>query len=94
MTSKEIQTLATVARDLQLIDRQSPSLREACEQRRREYLALLQKLDERMDNLSPIERSVIRLRYINGLSTIEVARRVSYSERSVTRICSRALKKL
>lgn len=94
MTRKEIKELAAAAKDLRTIDQQSSSAREASEERRREYLALLQKLEERMDILSPTERTIIRLRYINGLSVEAAARRANYSVRSVKRICQDALKKL
>lgn len=94
MTRKEIKELAAAAEDLRIIDQQSATAREASEERRRKYLAMLCALEKRMDVLTANERAIVRLRFINGLSVEATARRVHYSERSVKRICQDALRKL
>ena len=94
MTKKEIKEIIAAAEDMRIIDEQTATAREASEGRRKEYLRALQKLEEKMDILTPTERTIIRLRYINGLSVEATARRVHYSPQTVKRISKSALEKI
>lgn len=52
----------------------------------------VERMEERLDDFD--EKSVIRLRYIRGLSWDEIAREMKFGQRSVYRIHGAAIKKL
>lgn len=55
----------------------------------------LQSMAERvMDGLGHEERTIVRYKYIDGLTIADIARRVNYSEKTIKRRLSAAMKKL
>ena len=51
-------------------------------------------IENALSKLTPVERSVIRFRYFDGLEWHQVCRRIHYEERQTLRIHARALDKL
>ena len=71
------------------------ALERRAEASREKALELLEMVEEFEDRLSGYDRkSVIRLRYIEGLPWEQVAQRMSWSERTVRRIHGAAIEEL
>lgn len=69
-------------------------LRTVYEEKRKALAANLKRIEDAIECLEPIERQVLRLRYIEGLEWHQVAARVHYSLSDVHRKHSHALVKL
>lgn len=55
---------------------------------------LLERLDNVLEMLDPIERTIIQIRYIQGCRWTNVSLKVKYSERNCQRIAVKAISKL
>ncbi len=69
-------------------------LLEAYRRKEKELLEAMQKIEQAIDSLDPLERTLVRLYYIDGLKWEEVAVEMSYCWRQVHRIHAAALEKL
>lgn len=87
-----VELTAQRAEDLQILYEEKYAL----------YLEKVRELDLRLvsieqeleKKLTPLERTVIRLKYLNARSFGAVAVLINYSERQTKRICERAIAKL
>lgn len=91
-TGNSIELTAERAEDLKILYEKKYAL----------YLQMVQELDVRLlhieyeinKKLTPLEKTVIRLKYLNAKPFGVVAVAINYSERQTKRICERAVKKL
>jgi len=60
----------------------------------KQLLALRDKIEEAINDLPPEERTLMRLRYIDGNTWEEIAVKMHYSYRWTTRLHGRILKKI
>lgn len=90
--TKELAALEVLARK---IERHSTEeLRADYEQRQEKLAAELLRIEQVIETLDSTERTLMRLRYIDGLSWQAIALRISYSWQQTHRIHARALIKL
>ena len=69
-------------------------LRECYTKKLEELVAAQLEIERAIETLDPIERELMRLRYIDGLSWYKIMTRINYSEQQTHRIHARALIKL
>lgn len=102
MTKYELRTYKTMKTELEELDRMrakldrhaTEELRTVYDEKREELAAKLKRIEDAIESLEPIERRVLRLRYIEGLEWYQVSARVHYSLSDVHRKHSHALEKL
>ena len=70
------------------------ALHEKYERKVADLTRQMAEIEEAIETLLPLERSIIRLHYFQGLTWDEVAERVNYSRRQVTRLHGWVLIKL
>lgn len=89
---QELTNLETLARKL---ERHEDDDLAALYRKKRQALAeQLQAIEEALETLGPTERTLMRLRYIEGLSWQAVSLRIHYSWKQTHRIHKNALRKL
>lgn len=59
-----------------------------------EYRGIVNAIDSALDTLNDDQRSVIKLKWMDGVTLVDIALRKSYSERSVKRLHKSALSNL
>lgn len=69
-------------------------LLETCHRKEKELTKAMENIERAIEVLDPLERTIVRLYYIKGLTWEEVAVEMSYSWRHVHRLHSAALEKL
>lgn len=68
---------------------------QECYTKKLEELVTAQlEIEEAITVLDPVERELVRMRYIDGLSWYKIQTRINYSEKQTHRIHARALIKL
>ncbi len=70
------------------------ALRAQYEQKRAALEEILTKVETALESLDPTERTLLRLRYIEGKSWTQVSYLIHYQRTQVFRIHARALEKL
>lgn len=108
MTKEQLRNYRTIKREkrqieqrLRNLERQPESEEEILQPLREFYASKLEELvsaqiaiEKAIETLTPTERDLIRLRYIDGLPWFRVAAAIHYSESEAYRIHDRALQKL
>lgn len=102
MTKAELKKYRSIKAELAELDRlagkidrhATDELRVQYEEKRSRLAAELLRIERAIDSLEPIERRVLRLRYIDGLAWFQVANKVSYSPQQAQRYHKDALEKL
>lgn len=77
-----------------LNDLKLPELTEVYDEKIESLKNRLKSIEDAFEGLEPVERRLMRLRYIDGLEWHQVAVRISYSWQQTHRIHARALIKL
>ena len=89
---KELDAMEVLARK---IERHStPELQDRYDQQREKLAAELLRIEQAIETLGATERTLMRLRYIDGLSWQAIAMRINYSWQQTHRIHARALIKI
>ena len=89
---KELSALEVLARK---IDRHgTDELRALYDKKREKLTAELMHIEQVIETLGPTERTLMRLRYIDGLSWQAICNRINYSWQQTHRIHARALVKI
>lgn len=65
-----------------------------CEAKLKDIASALERIEDLIDDLEPIERRVARLHYVEGLKWEDVCEKINYSWRQTHRIHGRLLDKL
>lgn len=108
MTKEQLQNFramkeeqAQMARRLRVLERQPDDdkepmrlLRECYARKLEELVAAQLSIERAIETLEPVERELVRLRYIDGLDWHVVANRIHYGWSQTHRIHARALEKL
>lgn len=102
MTKHDLRNYRYTKEELEELDRMkikldrhaTEELRAVYDEKRGALAAKLTRIENAIECLEPIERQVLRLRYIEGLEWHQVAARVHYSLSDVHRKHSHALVKL
>ena len=69
-------------------------LRECYSKKLEELVAAQLEIERAITVLAPVERELVRMRYIDGLSWYKIQTSINYSEKQTHRIHARALIKL
>lgn len=88
----ELAALEVLARKVERYG--TDELRADYDQKREKLAAELLRIEDAIETLDSTERTLMRLRYIDGLSWQAIALRISYSWQQTHRIHARALIKL
>lgn len=91
---KELQDLT---KRIQQLKRISEGTAELEEEYLRQYGKLFAKqfeIEQRIEQLEPVERMLIRYRYFDGMKWEAVCRRINYSDRQTFRLHDKIIKKL
>ena len=102
MTKQELRNYRQMKAELSDIDRlvkrlndlKLPELTEIYCEKIENLKTRLKRIEDAIAELEPVERRLMRLRYIDGLEWHQVAVRISYSWQQTHRIHARALIKL
>lgn len=102
MTKQELRNYRQMKAELSDIDRlvkrlndlKLPELTEIYGEKIENLKTRLKRIEDAIAELEPVERRLMRLRYIDGLEWHQVAVRISYSWQQTHRIHARALIKL
>ena len=89
---KELAALEVLARKIERYG--TEELRADYDQKREKLAAELLSIEQAIETLDSTERTLMRLRYIDGLSWQAIALRISYSWQQTHRIHTRALIKI
>ena len=89
---KELAALEVLARKIEHYG--TEELRADYDQKREKLAAELLSIEQAIETLDSTERTLMRLRYIDGLSWQAIALRISYSWQQTHRIHARALIKI
>lgn len=89
---QELTNLETLARKLER--HEDDDLAALYRQKRQALAEQLQAIETALETLGPTERTLMRLRYIEGLSWQAVSLRIHYSWKQTHRIHKNALRKL
>ena len=89
---QELTNLEALARKLER--HEDDDLAALYRTKRQELAEQLRAMEEAMETLGPTERTLMRLRYIEGLSWQAVCMRIHYSWKQTHRIHKNALRKL
>ena len=89
---KELAALEVLARKIERYG--TEELRADYDQKREKLAAELLSIEQAIETLDSTERTLMRLRYIDGLSWQAIALRISYSWQQTHRIHARALIKI
>ena len=90
----ELEALAVMTRKIAPGCAQDDGLTEYYNNKKKRLTERLQQLEDALEGLEPTERTIMRLRYIDGLSWLAISRRVHYSKSQLRRIHVKALNKL
>lgn len=90
----ELEALTVMLRKITPGTDEADSLTKYYTDKKKRLTERLQRLEDALDSLTPTERTIMRLRYIDGLSWLAVSRRVHYSKSQVRRHHVKALDKL
>lgn len=102
MTKQELKNYSPLKAELNDIARlvkrlnelKLPELTEVYDEKIAKLKASLKRIEDALDGLEPVERQLMRARYIEGLEWHQVAVRISYSWQQTHRIHARALIKI
>lgn len=89
---KELAELEVLGRKVERLG--SPELVEQYEKKSAKLSGDLLAIEKAIETLNPTERTLMRLRYIEGLSWQAISNRISYSWQQTHRIHARALVKI
>lgn len=89
---KELAALEVLARKIERYG--TAELRADYDQKREKLATELLRIEQAIETLDSTERTLMRLRYIDGLSWQAIALRISYSWQQTHRIHARALIKI
>lgn len=89
---KELAALEVLARKIERYG--TEELRADYDQKREKLATELLRIEQAIETLDSTERTLMRLRYIDGLSWQAIALRISYSWQQTHRIHARALIKI
>jgi RNA polymerase sigma factor (sigma-70 family) len=90
----ELEALTVMLRKITPGTDEADSLTKYYNEKKKRLTERLQQLEDALNGLTPTERTIMRLRYIDGLSWLAVSRRVHYSKSQVRRHHVKALDKL
>lgn len=91
-TKQEMIQLEALARKLERSE--DDDLSALYREKRQELAERLRVIEEALETLGPTERTLMRLRYVEGLSWQAVSMRIHYSWKQTHRIHKNALRKL
>ena len=91
-TKQELIQLGALARKLER--NEDDDLAALYREKRQELAERLRSVEEALETLGPTERTLMRLRYIEGMSWQAVSMRIHYSWKQTHRIHKNALRKL
>lgn len=102
MTKKQLQNYKPIKRELAALDallrkiekHSTDELREQYNLKRAELADDLLRIEEAIETLGPTERTLMRLRYIEGLDWRAICSRICYSWQQTHRIHAQALIKI
>ena len=102
MTKEQLRDYQPIKRELTNLDalgrklerHGTDELREVYERKRAKLASDLKEIEDAIATLGPTERTLMRLRYIDGLSWRAVCTRICYSWQQTHRIHAQALIKL
>ena len=89
---KELAALEVLGRKIEKYGGQE--LQELYANKREKLIKDLQRVEEAIETLNPTERTLMRLRYVEGLSWQAICGRINYSWQQTHRIHARALIKI
>lgn len=90
----EIDELTVLVRKIDRLGYESDDLADTYAKRKRALSERLRAMEEALQVLDPIERRLMRMRYIDGLAWTAIETRLHYSHAQVHRIHGIALTKL
>lgn len=109
MTKEQLQECAVLMREYKQIERilavlerhaddqeseHAREVRNTYHAKKNALAASLEAVEAALDALDPVERQLIRHRFIDGLSVTQTASKMYYSRQQIFRIQARALKKM
>ena len=102
MTKEELRDYSAIKRELTALEvlgrkierHGSSALRSLYEEKRAKLSGDLLAIENAIEGLNPTERTLMRLRYIEGLSWQAICTRISYSWQQTHRIHARALRQI
>jgi DNA-directed RNA polymerase specialized sigma subunit len=90
----QIDLLLMINRQQQAAGENTQRLIEQYTQKQEELAAMQLRIEEAIESLDPVERTIIRMRYIKGDSWTKIGFAIHYSRSSTFEIHKRALEKL